>query len=76
MLHFKTTAAILLCLTAFVTFADETDDRQLLEDCRLEGSAAGLRGAALADYISECVEDFKSTEISTNVQLPKQSAAH
>ena len=50
--------------------AKDSADRQLVEDCRLEGKAAGMTGSALDTYVKECIEDFAETEINTNIELP------
>jgi hypothetical protein len=36
---------------------------KLAADCRLEGEAGGLAGAALESYIVGCVEDLQTVEI-------------
>ena len=69
-------AVLVVALGAAAPLLAETPiDQQLLDDCRLEGRAAGMDGDALETYIKECVEDFAETEIKTNIELPPTGTA-
>ncbi len=45
-------------------------DPQVVQDCRVEGQALGMAGAALEGYVRECVRDFYDTHV-TVTPLPR-----
>ena len=59
--------AVLLALglgLASPLMANTTDDTQvLIEDCRAEGRAEGLRGKDLRDYVKACVADMQGIDL-------------
>lgn len=69
--HASTLITVLLTGTASLTpvaIAAEDGEqqlRQVREDCHVEAEAAGLRGAALEEFVEECIADLLSVRLHT-----------
>jgi len=56
-------ASLLLGLGSNVPAADTDEERQIRNDCRTEGQAAGLAGKELEEFIESCVAELLSAEL-------------
>lgn len=57
---------LLMPLTALTA---EVSEAELRSDCEEEGSAEGLSGADLKEYIADCIAEFSDADMSSNIKV-------
>lgn len=62
--HLTSTAFALWLGATVVTAAENDEEAQIREDCRIEGAMAGLEDDALSEFVRGCIADLEAVKFS------------